>query len=110
MCRFGEKTFKIQDGIVGGPIALFDGSGDAMVVSPASNFMAVSNWHIRSLFKSTSSLAYGIMGGVDTVPPDYTTQYIIYYSSSGVNKVNQYAQFYELMNSIIILLSNRSFQ
>nr|KAG5710636.1 hypothetical protein BaRGS_013282 [Batillaria attramentaria] len=79
---FSANGFKITDGLAGGPIALFDGSGDTLVISPASQFMAASHWHESE----ASRLAYGIMGGVDTVSPNYNMEFIVYYSSQGINK------------------------
>ncbi|PVD22557.1 hypothetical protein C0Q70_18373 [Pomacea canaliculata] len=83
--RFTTKTFIIADGVVGGPIALFDGSGATLVISPSSNFMAASNSHSRA----TNSLSYGIMGEVDTVPPGYSLDTILYFGDAGVNRAFQ---------------------
>ena len=75
----------ITDGLSGGPVAVFDGSGDTLIISPASNFMAASNWHEQEGDKNR--LVYGIMGGVDEVPVGTVVEFIVYYSSQGVNKV-----------------------
>ena len=37
----------------------------------------------------TRSLYYGLMGGVTSVPADTTVQFIVFYSSAGVNKVRE---------------------
>ncbi|CAG5129545.1 unnamed protein product, partial [Candidula unifasciata] len=72
---------KINDGLDGsGPLAIFDGLGNAMVVSPLGNFMASSIW----LDKSKASLNFGIMGGVDSLPTNFEHRTIAYCSNTGV--------------------------
>ena len=82
--RFSPEM-DITGGLAGGPMALFDGGGDTLIISPASNFMAVSNWHQREGDKNR--LVYGIMGDVDEVPAGTAADFILYYSSQGVNRV-----------------------
>ena len=55
-----------------------------MVISPFNHFMTANMWH-----NSTgSSLNFGIMGKVDSIPPGYTLDTIIYYSEDGINDVS----------------------
>ncbi|KAK7102674.1 uncharacterized protein [Littorina saxatilis] len=81
---FSPSGLNITDGLDFGPIALFDGSGDALVISPANNFMSVSNWVIKD--GDTNTLSYGIMGGVHTVPVQFGVEFLVYYCSLGVNQ------------------------
>lgn len=83
--------------MVGGPIALFDGSGATLVISPSSNFMAASNSHSRA----TNILSYGIMGEVDTVPPGYSLDTILYFGDAGVNRVGDDTQMFTLFTLLI---------
>ncbi|KAK7102304.1 hypothetical protein V1264_020541 [Littorina saxatilis] len=84
---FSKTGLHITDGLDFGPMTLFDGSGDTLIISPASNFMAVSNWYQRQTSDGdTCTLSYGIMGGVDTVPAGFSVDFIVYYSSQGVNQ------------------------
>ncbi|KAK7102302.1 hypothetical protein V1264_020540 [Littorina saxatilis] len=81
---FSPTELNITDGIEFGPITLFDGSGDTLVISSASKFMSVNNWFNKDGDKST--LSYGIMGGVDNVPAGFSVDFIVYYSSQGINQ------------------------
>ncbi|KAK7089407.1 hypothetical protein V1264_024716 [Littorina saxatilis] len=82
---FSPDGFKITSGLAGGPVALFDGSGDTLVISPANRFMAASNWHSDNS-EDGHLLQYGIMGGVTTVPANTVMEFIVYYSSGGINR------------------------
>ncbi|XP_076448120.1 uncharacterized protein LOC143284887 [Babylonia areolata] len=82
---FGPGT-KLKGGLEGGPLVLFDGGGDVVVVSSASHFMAASHWlQPRVKGHSAGQLVYGIMGGVDHVPAGTSVQFVLSYSSQGVN-------------------------
>ncbi len=73
-------TNQINDGITGGPLILFNPTGDTMIISQMSEFMA------GSMKKDGLSLNYGIMSGVDSIPRNYSIEFAIYYSSNGINK------------------------
>lgn len=81
---FTAETFRVADGLEGGPIAIFDGNKNALIISPASNFMAASSWHEH--FLEGSHLHWGFMGGVESVPAGAAVDFILYYSSEGINK------------------------
>ncbi|XP_059175577.1 uncharacterized protein LOC131955455 [Physella acuta] len=72
----------ITTGIEGGPLVLFDNSSNALVVSPMSQFMAASN----QISLVRQELSYGIMGLVDSVPSNYSIDFIVYYSNQGINQ------------------------
>lgn len=76
-------TDAIGDGMKGGPLAVFDEEGRTFLLSPYSGFMASSSWHDS---KKGGTVYWGIMGGVDKVPANYTYSTIIYYAE-GINKV-----------------------
>ena len=64
---------------------VFDKEGAAMVISPFNHFMAANTWHNAS---KDGTLNFGIMGKVDSLPPGYTMDTIIYYSDHGINDVS----------------------
>ena len=37
--------------------------------------------------KSGGSLNYGIMGGIDVIPKNFSVDFLLYYSDKGINKV-----------------------
>ena len=49
--------------------------------------MAASSWHSHFCEKE-DFLHFGIMGGVHTVPAGTVVDFIVYFSSEGVNQVN----------------------
>ena len=49
--------------------------------------MAASSWHSH-FFEKEDFLYFGIMGGVNTVPAGTVVDFIVYFSSEGVNQVN----------------------
>ena len=55
-----------------------------MVISPFNHFMAANMWHNST----RGSLNLGIMGKVDSIPPGYTLDTIIYCSEDGINDVS----------------------
>ncbi|ESO98786.1 hypothetical protein LOTGIDRAFT_231168 [Lottia gigantea] len=66
-----NKTAFIPDSLEGsGPVALFDHTGRTIVISQADNFMAASTWRD----KTNNRLYWGIMGGVDQIPVNFTYQ------------------------------------
>lgn len=87
------SAMKINDGLTGGPLVLFKPSGDTLIVSQMSKFMSTS----MQYEKYTGYLSYGIMGGVDTVPQNFSADFLVYYSANGINKVF-YIVFYNIFN------------
>ncbi|ELT88611.1 hypothetical protein CAPTEDRAFT_195295 [Capitella teleta] len=79
--RWDSRSFVIKDGRNGGPMALFDRHGNALFISPFSQFMSASVWHD----KSQSAYYWGIMGSVQSVPAGFHSQTIVYYSPNGIN-------------------------
>ena len=75
----------IKTGMSGGPLILFNstenGQGDGIIISPFSEFMSTS------LSKNKNILEYGYLGSIDSIPTNSTNSLIIYYSSSGINKL-----------------------
>lgn len=82
--RWGPRAH-INDGLDGsGPLVLFDGSGNAMLLSPLDNFMSASMWQD----KSKDTLNYGIMGGVDSLPASFEYSTVAFCSTTGVGDVS----------------------
>lgn len=81
--RWGIDRDAVSTGINGGPFVVFDsekgGHGDAMVLSPFSHFMT------SSFSLNDSTLAYGVMSSISTIPANYSHSMILYYSSKGIN-------------------------
>eukprot|EP00105_Crassostrea_gigas_P014913 XP_011431749.1 PREDICTED: uncharacterized protein LOC105331316 [Crassostrea gigas] len=70
-------------GLSGGPLAIFDQEGNTVIISPFSQFMAASVTHPDL----DNSVGWGVMGGVQKVPPNYQYDTILYYAK-GINKVH----------------------
>lgn len=68
-------------GLSGGPLAIFDQEGNTVIISPFSQFMAASVTHPDF----DNSVGWGVMGGVQKVPPNYQYDTILYYAK-GINK------------------------
>jgi hypothetical protein len=84
--QFGDwnKIIKrINDGIAGGPLILFNTYGDTLIISQMTEFMSTSMQYDRI----KGSLNYGVMSGVDEIPPNYSAEFVIYYNRNGINKV-----------------------
>ncbi|KAK3085506.1 hypothetical protein FSP39_004325 [Pinctada imbricata] len=79
---FGSNTPRLNDGINGGPLILFNENGTSLVISPLNNFMASSMWHNNS---PGGTVSWGIMGGVKEVPLKYTLRTLIL-AGNGINK------------------------
>lgn len=87
---FGEwnnETAFINDGLSGGPLVLFNTNGSTIVISSMSNFMSASMKHDK-LAKGT--VDYGIMSGVDSIPNNYSIDFMVYYSDDGIKLVKLY--------------------
>ncbi len=76
-----RKGAQLDDGLEGGPLVLFDKTGQALVISAFNAFMA------SSLELKNQVVSWGIMGDVNTVPAGFECQTIMYYSPDGINKV-----------------------
>ena len=81
--RFDSETENINDGLKGGPLALFNEAGKAVVISPYNNFMAASLWHDG---RPGGDIAWGIMGGVNEIPANFTYSTLLVFSN-GINEV-----------------------
>ena len=67
------------------PIVFIDGStSTALVMSPASNFMAAS-YSVHPAM-NPPALQWGVMGGVSTIPSEYELSFMVYATSDGVRK------------------------
>ncbi|KAH3797073.1 uncharacterized protein LOC127837128 [Dreissena polymorpha] len=74
-----NTTNRLNDGIEGGPLAIFDKDGNTLVFSPFNSFMAASFLHADGNYYG------GVMGGVSEIPAGYNQDFILYYAS-GINK------------------------
>lgn len=82
--QWNSRTSFINDGIAGGPLVLFKPSGETLIISQMSQFMSTSMQHEKFF---GGFLNYGIMSGVDSIPSNYTADFIVYFSDKGINKV-----------------------
>ena len=69
--------------MTGGPLAIFNRAGKAVVISPYNNFMAASAWHIN---KPGGHMCWGIMGGVNEIPANFSYSTLLVYDG-GINQV-----------------------
>ncbi|XP_046563073.1 uncharacterized protein LOC124271947 [Haliotis rubra] len=85
--QWGPSSFKINDGIQGGPLALFDRvkTANTLIISPASRFMSSSIWRQNSS-TGGDNVYWGTMGGVENVPVDVETSFILFCGNQGINK------------------------
>jgi len=74
---------KLYDGLSAGPLLIFDKSGSVLVISAFNNFMAASYEHDTV----NSTVSWGIMGKVNSIPKGFQYSTIMYYSDNGINKV-----------------------
>ena len=81
--RYDSKTDNINNGIRGGPLALFNTDGKTVVISPYNHFMAASLWHYN---KPGGQVAWGIMGGVNEIPVNFTYSTLLVFDN-GINQV-----------------------
>nr|KAG5703076.1 hypothetical protein BaRGS_016237 [Batillaria attramentaria] len=63
-----------------GPLVLYDTQGGVILISPMDQLMAASVWLDGDV------LAWGIMGGVDNLPPGFQFQTLLYTGTSGVGQ------------------------
>nr|XP_022321423.1 uncharacterized protein LOC111123413 [Crassostrea virginica] len=78
---WNQTTVSMSYGISGGPVAIFDQEGNTVIIAPFSQFMASSVTHPDF----DNSVGWGVMGGVQSVPPGYQCDTILYYAK-GINK------------------------
>ncbi|XP_063423508.1 uncharacterized protein LOC134707561 isoform X1 [Mytilus trossulus] len=84
--RFSDSDIGvIADGMRSGPLALFDETGNTLLIAPFTKFMTTSLWYESG---PSPRLSWGIMGGVHEVPADYTSSTIVI-TGSGINKAFQ---------------------
>ena len=73
----------LHDGLNSGPLAIFDEFGKVLVISSFDHFMSSSYDHDTT----SSTLSWGIMGRVATIPAGFSCSTILVHSSDGFNKV-----------------------
>jgi hypothetical protein len=75
----------ISGGMSGGPLISFNltqnGQGDGILISPFSQFLSTS------LSVNKRVLEYAFLGSIQSIPINTTNSLILFYSSSGINKV-----------------------
>ena len=74
---------KLHAGLDAGPLLVFDKSGSVLVISAFDSFMAASYEHDVN----TSTVSWGIMGKVDSIPKGFQYSTVMYYGARGINKV-----------------------
>ena len=83
--KWNNETAFLNDGLSGGPLLLFNTNGSTIIISSMSNFMSASIKHDK-LIKGT--LDYGIMSGVDTIPSNFSVDFMMFYSDDGIKLVS----------------------
>ncbi|XP_041369520.1 uncharacterized protein LOC121383515 [Gigantopelta aegis] len=79
--RWPSDNSRINSGLEGGPVVMFDTLKNVLITAPFNEFMAASVFSdVRN-----SRVSWGIMGGVDRVPSGYVYQTIMYYGDDGIN-------------------------
>ncbi|XP_071097695.1 uncharacterized protein [Haliotis cracherodii] len=79
---WGPETLDVNGGLIGGPLVLFDRDGNTILIQAFTNFMAVSMYYDSV----TSTVNWGIMGDVDTVPAGFEITVVLHASDKGINK------------------------
>mmetsp|Transcript_19238 Transcript_19238/g.31303 ORF Transcript_19238/g.31303 Transcript_19238/m.31303 type:complete len:878 (-) Transcript_19238:141-2774(-) len=74
-----EKGSIIPDGLLSGPMAIFDRSGRTTVLSSLNNFMDAT----VAFDNETEVVSLGIMGGVDYVPSGYKISFVLHADAQG---------------------------
>lgn len=82
--RWDAQSSSINGGLSGGPLVLFNAKGDTLVIAPMSQFMTASMQ--RDQFAG-GFFDFGIMSGVNSIPPNYSVEFVVSYSDKGINKV-----------------------
>ena len=81
--RWGVDTHRIASGLDSGPLVLFDKSGASLIISPFSQFMAVSAEY------SGNTVSWGLIGSMKKIPQDFRYSTILYYGDKGVRQVGR---------------------
>ena len=71
----------VESGAYGGPFVLFDGKGDALVVSAATEFAAHS--HAAST-QNASAVAFGVLGSVTNIPRGFAVATVLTLGRDGI--------------------------
>lgn len=81
--KWNYLTLNINDGIGGGPIVMFDSTGNTLIISQMSEFMSTL---LQKEGKSGANINFGIMSGVDKIPTNYSVDFVVFYSDKGINQ------------------------
>ncbi len=73
----------VASGLDSGPLVLFNGKQDAVVIAPFGEFMASSVQYDLQAGTAT----WGVIGNASTIPAGFHTTTIIYHSDSGIRQV-----------------------
>ncbi|XP_046558830.1 uncharacterized protein LOC124267885, partial [Haliotis rubra] len=75
-----DPSASIHDGLEGSsPFSVFDSSGNAVAFGQLNNVMTTPMWHD----KTNNFLYYGIMGGIEQIPTNFSYHILAAYSSAG---------------------------
>jgi hypothetical protein len=78
----------IRQALEDAPVVLFDlarkGESDMLILSPFSHFMATSLYQRNT--SSDTTLEYGVIGSISTIPANYMQSFMIFYSTHGINR------------------------
>ncbi|XP_048245471.1 uncharacterized protein LOC125376925 [Haliotis rufescens] len=85
--QWGPSSFKIDDGIESGPLAIFDRekTANTLIISPASRFMSSSQWR-QNASTGGDNVYLGTMGAVEDIPLGVETSFILFCGNQGINK------------------------
>lgn len=98
MCvRWTKDVPKLEAGMDAGPLLIFDLFGSVLVISAFDNFMAVSYEHDVQ----NSTVNWGIMGKVNSVPKGFQSSTIMYYGARGINKVLYICMFFSVLRRLL---------
>lgn len=87
MYRWDQNTPRLADGMLSGPLAIFDAEGRTLLISPMTQFMTTSVWHEAS---PGGLVHWGTMGGVNEIPEGFSVSTIMVYDR-GINKVRSHS-------------------
>ena len=77
-----EKEALIKGGLLAGPIAVFDETGTTAIMSSLIKHMSASVEHKIE----EGVLRYGVMGGVNSIPPGFEVSFFMVVEISGINQ------------------------
>ncbi|XP_076436393.1 uncharacterized protein LOC143275932 isoform X2 [Babylonia areolata] len=87
--RWTPATADIPGGLDGsGPLAVYDKQGGVILISPLDHSMAASVWRRGGEEEGEEEglAAWGVMGGVDSLPAGFSLQTLLYYGDQGVTR------------------------